>query len=670
MHSQDRPEARLATWLVLGFTLLGAALRLDALNVPSLWWDEFITLGNALLDLPRLYRMLAQYGMSDVGAEFFPPLLHTLLHFIPGLDGNDVAARLPSVVFGVLSIPALYVLVRRLFGTEAGIVAAFLLATSGYHIHYSREVRPYALFLLLNIASLIFLHAGVATRRTRSFIPYALLMAAMLYTSYTAGTVAASHVAFALIILGPKALGNGPEASNARRALASACVAWAFALAVYAPWLPHQLRIMGDLRDPANAPSLSFAFLASAFREFSGFAFRGDASLLLLVPALLGAAACLRRGRRKELLMLALWGLTPLLGIFLAKTRIDLSSRYIITVFLLFLTLSATALAQAGIWAAARLRTPDFFKPFVSLALALILAGACAAPSMSSLPDYHVREPSFYKQVMEWLLEDEDNADLLVFSSNRGPKAISRWYLDGAYRFLQDFSPQGYKRARLMGPKGFEPVFDAPLLLTDWDFTVHALGLANASPVVLKPGPSGQAVHSEDFSTFSFYRDCLSARNMAPDLSVRSLSHYDYALPAEAVYAFEVPQGMDVRTAALELTWRGGFNPRIEPEAKAGLWVSLDGETYDLLDCLTGRDFLQPDGKLPALVAQVHRRYDLGQRLHGARRVYLKITYAPVARMGIIELAGLTLSAELDGPPPPRPPWRPRPWPRRWPATP
>ena len=46
--------------------------------------------------------------------------------------------RLPAAVAGVLTVPGLYLLVGALFGDEAGLLSAFLLATSFWHINFSR----------------------------------------------------------------------------------------------------------------------------------------------------------------------------------------------------------------------------------------------------------------------------------------------------------------------------------------------------------------------------------------------------------------------------------------------------------------------------------------------------------------------------------------------------
>ena len=105
------------TWLVL-LTLAGLALRLAALDVVGLWWDEFVTLGRATWPVLDLLRSLAHEGPSDVSLDSSPPLLHLLVHASLALFGpGDVAVKLPSVAAGTLTIPVVWLVGRRLFPT-------------------------------------------------------------------------------------------------------------------------------------------------------------------------------------------------------------------------------------------------------------------------------------------------------------------------------------------------------------------------------------------------------------------------------------------------------------------------------------------------------------------------------------------------------------------------
>ena len=51
---------------------------------------------------------------------------------------RDYTDMLVSIVLGILSIAIVFLLGREMFDTETGLVAAAVLAVSGYHLYYSR----------------------------------------------------------------------------------------------------------------------------------------------------------------------------------------------------------------------------------------------------------------------------------------------------------------------------------------------------------------------------------------------------------------------------------------------------------------------------------------------------------------------------------------------------
>jgi len=126
-------------------TTLALALRIYRLGYFELWVDEGATwffsrwlMGDAL--------------GGEIALEATPPLYYGLVGLAMWLFGDsDVVLRLPSVLFGTVSIPALYLLGRRLMGPRAGMIGAFLLTVHPLHLFYSREARVYPLLLLLAI---------------------------------------------------------------------------------------------------------------------------------------------------------------------------------------------------------------------------------------------------------------------------------------------------------------------------------------------------------------------------------------------------------------------------------------------------------------------------------------------------------------------------------------
>jgi hypothetical protein len=117
----------------------------------SLWLDEAIG-AIAVHDYSYL-GILHDYIRGDT----HPPLYYLTLKLWTDIFGyREVAMRMLSVIFGVLTVYVLYV-IAKLKSIEWGgknintfpLIAAALLATAPLHIYYSQEVRMYAMNTLL-----------------------------------------------------------------------------------------------------------------------------------------------------------------------------------------------------------------------------------------------------------------------------------------------------------------------------------------------------------------------------------------------------------------------------------------------------------------------------------------------------------------------------------------
>lgn len=155
------------TLILLGILLLAAVLRLWQLgNVPlSPDWDEAALGYNA-------YSILTT-GRDEYGAQFpvvlksfgdYKPALYAylIIPFIPLLDLSLFAVRLPSVIAGLIGIMALYFLVKELLSSpKLGLVAAFLLAISPWHIQLSRVAFEANVGLTCIILTILFFIYGL-----------------------------------------------------------------------------------------------------------------------------------------------------------------------------------------------------------------------------------------------------------------------------------------------------------------------------------------------------------------------------------------------------------------------------------------------------------------------------------------------------------------------------
>ena len=183
------PALAARRWLPLALVLLIAAvLRLGGLTAESLWLDE----GHTLWRISR--SPLEMLPDADEGAQ--GPLYYCGLKLWCEILGNgQFALRLPSALFGIAAVPFIFLLGRRWFGETAGLIAALLLATNPFAIHYAQDARPYTLFLFVSAASFVYLGRLLDSPRRRDEVLYALFTVCAIYTHAFSAFLLLAHAA-------------------------------------------------------------------------------------------------------------------------------------------------------------------------------------------------------------------------------------------------------------------------------------------------------------------------------------------------------------------------------------------------------------------------------------------------------------------------------------------
>jgi uncharacterized membrane protein len=253
--------------LTLAALLVAFGLRQYQLGAESLWYDETVSVYLARLPLPAM--------LAHTAGDIHPPLYYALLHAWGALTAPSLAHGLeflfafPSLWFGVLILPLLYALGRRLFGPRTGLAALWLGAVAPFLVWYSQEVRMYTLGAFLGLLALWALlqfwglgrravaaadgvpHAAStpavphARRRWAWLAVYVAAAAAGLYTLYYFLFLLVALNLIALLALVALVAGRdappGNAAATPRTSLRPA-IAWLAAqgavLLLWLPWLP------------------------------------------------------------------------------------------------------------------------------------------------------------------------------------------------------------------------------------------------------------------------------------------------------------------------------------------------------------------------------------------------------------------------------------------------
>ncbi len=187
-------------WLLVALLLVTFALRVYRLETQSLWSDEGLSLYRARLTVGENFSNVIVVPPGVPTQDTNPPLYFVVLSALRALAGEtEYVLRFASVIAGVLLVPLLYVVGKRLFSERAGVLAAALGTFSPFLIWYAQEARMYTLLATLSLASVYLLLRAIdfpakrdedarpanSRQRWLIWLAWAVVTLATLYTHFT-----------------------------------------------------------------------------------------------------------------------------------------------------------------------------------------------------------------------------------------------------------------------------------------------------------------------------------------------------------------------------------------------------------------------------------------------------------------------------------------------------
>ena len=118
------------------------------------------------------------------------PLLYFLNHYMvqPLMPLHELSLRLLPAIFGVLAIPTIYFVGRRLVGARAALFAAFFLAVSPLHVYYSQFARYWSLVFLLAAVYPYAIYLGIH-ERSRGWLAFGLFIGVLAVLAHPASVL-------------------------------------------------------------------------------------------------------------------------------------------------------------------------------------------------------------------------------------------------------------------------------------------------------------------------------------------------------------------------------------------------------------------------------------------------------------------------------------------------
>ncbi len=423
MASADRLGAKgTAVLLTLGAFIL----RVHGLDFQSLWRDEVDSIHFATRDLSLVASMFLKEGENG-------PLYFALLRpWIYAVGSSDFALRYSSLFFGVLIVPLIFFLGKRLAGDRVGLLGALLAGVSPYLIWYSQELKMYALIAFLSALSASFLTSALLRNRWRYWIGFVVVTTLNLFCHLLAVLV----IPFGMAVF---AMWPRKDRDLLRRGL----VGFGFLLIPYLPLAAWEMPLWispfstGHPEVPLSSmlSSLLFAFSMNAaprgeILPVSLFVF------LLLVGSFLYRSGPLEGNRRRfgvstagwklwrwvedrwAAIFLGLYLVVPILGIYLISLGMPIfTDRYLIIAIPSFFLLLAMGLAAVG----DRVR---FLLPACLLLVALVDVRSLAFQSQTPIK-------SDFRSVARYVRERANPEEPLLFLIPYIEKTFRRYYGDG-----------------------------------------------------------------------------------------------------------------------------------------------------------------------------------------------------------------------------------------------
>jgi mannosyltransferase len=168
--------------ILIALCAVAAGLSFYRLGYHSLWCDEAVSFFIGDDNVSSILRHSLTYDRPLIDVN--PPLYWLLLHFVLNFGSSEWWLRFPSAVFGILLIPVLYFLWRRLFTVEIALLAVAFVAFSPAFIFYCQNARVYTLMLLLFYLAYSVLLKALKSENLWHWRIYSALVLVSLYTTY------------------------------------------------------------------------------------------------------------------------------------------------------------------------------------------------------------------------------------------------------------------------------------------------------------------------------------------------------------------------------------------------------------------------------------------------------------------------------------------------------
>jgi mannosyltransferase len=221
---------KLEPYLIIAILILGSFLRFYNLGEKSLWSDEIASVRDS-------------QSLGTALNAGHPPLFFIVLNIFRYFGNEEFLLRLPSAIFGILTILLIYEIGKSFFGSKEGLIAAFLLSISLFHIDYSQQARMYTIFAFFSMLSLIFLYKFLKDKKRKFLLGFIVSTVLSLYTHYFAIIVVLAEIVISIVFLITQKL-KSKETPLLTGNFYMLIVSFILIPLLYAPWISRRFQLI------------------------------------------------------------------------------------------------------------------------------------------------------------------------------------------------------------------------------------------------------------------------------------------------------------------------------------------------------------------------------------------------------------------------------------------
>lgn len=434
-------------WLLLLGVLAAMGIGLAIGLMQSVWFDEAYSIWLAKQPMGELLRLTS--------LDTHPPFYYLLLKGWAAIFGwSEFALRSLSVLAMGGALATAVVLVKRIFGVRAALVALVFATFAPFLLRYGFEIRMYALASLIGIAATYVLVRAIEEKVQRKqiwlYALYAVLVALGIYTLYYMALLWIVHVVWLVWLARYR-----KESIFKQRWW----LAYLGSVVLFLPWL---FTFIKQLTNGALAPIsqqmtvenmvgvMSFTFLYQPSWQLSGLL---SLVIALVIGLVIYVGVCaFKQGNKKQkpyLILLALYAFLPILLIAL----ISLARPMYVERYLAHVLVGLILFLAVATWLAVeKKRKNKWLVPGVFLAVFVFGASHLAAMGNYNFQRLHVPQ---VKQAAEIIACKDD----LVLAADPYVAIELAYYLPNcSINFYSEYASMG---------GGYAPLSDSSLRVSD-----------------------------------------------------------------------------------------------------------------------------------------------------------------------------------------------------------